>query len=287
MTTKSSRIECSVLIFLTSLLANFAFASPTVEQVKQAIDKNGMPPWKRAIAEIRAFRANLPDKDMAEKWKMLDAETDPAIGKAPLARATTARDAKDFQDITAWLRWRVLSENADGRFSYAYAANLRYMVTSDGTPLYPKEAAVFFFHARLALAIDGARCVDQSSPESVSVGYETQPYFKPLLETIGKMSKKERAIAILEAVTLEEVRGERPPFVQLCTMGTRTMLRAMSVGRQPLEQSSDASGSIGALGKTYAVDVSGIEPELIPDEQWKVKRRQILDQQIRNAAEAL
>lgn len=249
--------------------------------------KKGVPPWQRAIAQAKALRASPPDESTAEKWKLLDSETDPSTGKAPLARITSPSDAKDFQTVTAWLRWRILSENADGRYSYAYAANLHYMVKPDGTPLYPMESAVFFFHARLALAIDGARCVDQSSPESVSFGFESQPYLRPLIERIDKMSKKERAIAILEAVTLEELRGERPPFVQLCAQGTTAMLRAMNAGRQPVEKSSDSSGNISALGKTYAIDVSGIEPEMISEDQWKAKRRQILDQHVRNAAEAL
>jgi hypothetical protein len=282
-----SHITRSVLFSLSYLLANIALASPSVEQVKQLMETTGIPQWQKAAAQAKALRANPPSASAAETWKSLDQATDATTGKAPLARVTTPRDANDFQDVTAWLRWKILSENADGRYSYAYAANLSYMLKSDGTPLFAMESAVFFFHARLALAIDGARCVDRSSPESVTVGYESQPYFKPVIERIGKMSKKERAVAILEAVGLEELRGERPLLGQLCTRGTRTMLRAMNAGRAPVEQPSDSAAGLGASGKTYAIDTSGIEAELIPEGQWRTKRREILDHQIRNAAEAL
>jgi hypothetical protein len=287
MATKTLHTRHSGFLLLASLVTNMAFASPTVEQVRQVMEKRGAPQWQKSIAQIKAFRANPPDADIAEKWRQLDSETDPSTGKAPLARITSPRDARDFQDMTMWLRWRILSENADGRYSYAYAGNLHYMMKPDGTPLYPVESVVFFFHARLALAIDGARCADPSGPESVAFGFESQPYFRPLIERIDKMSRKERAIAILEAVTLEELRGERQPFAALCTQGTKTMLRAMTEGRQPVEMPSKGSGSMNGLGNTYAVDVSGIEPEMITEDQWRAKRKQILDQQVRNAAEAL
>jgi hypothetical protein len=264
-----------------------ADAAPTQEQIKQLIQKNGIPEWQIATAKIKAIHTNPPNSRAAEKWKTLDAETDVLTGKAPLERATTARDVNELHELSLWLRWRILSENADGRYSYAYAANLQHMLDRNGAPLYAKEAAVFFFHARLALSIDGARCVDQASPESVAIGYESQPYVRGLIEQIEKMSKKEKAIAMLEAVTLEELRGERPLLGALCTRGAQAMLKAMAFGRKFVEVSPNDSSASESFGKTYTIDISGIEPEVVPEEQWRKKRREVLDNYIRIAIEAL
>jgi len=258
-------------------------AAPTAEQLKKVIEKNGMPPWKLATEQVKAMRANPPNVLFATTWKALDSE----VEKAALARVTNPQDGNDLNALSMWLRWKILSENADGRYSYAYAANLNYMLDQKGIPLYPTEAVVFFLHARLSLAIDGARCKDRASPESVVIGYETQPYLRPLIENVSKISKREKAIAMLEAVTLEELRGERPLLDGLCTRGAATALKALSAGRQVVKQSPNDSESQKTFGETYTIDTSGIEPSLLSEEEWKAKRRQILDSQIQSAAESL
>lgn len=249
--------------------------------VQKLMQSTSIPQWEKARDQIRWLRLNPPDIAAAETWKSLDAETNTYIGKAPLTRATISRDGKHLFDLSSWLRWSILSENADGRYSYAYALNLHRMW--DGNGNFNREAAVFFFHARLALKIDGARCVDKSSPESIAVGYETQRNIQPLIGQLAQMTLKERAIALLEAISLEEVRGERPPLSYLCTSGGQTIQKAISLGRQPEPSSSKTSH----LGNTYSIDTSEIEPEVLPEDQWQKKRREILDDHIRFAINAL
>lgn len=266
-----------------NLYATGVEAAPTVEQLKRVIERSGVPPWKQAIEQAKVLRTNTPNSNSSATWLALDAENE----KAAFARVTNPRDGNDLSILSMWLRWKILSENADGRYSYAYAANLNYMLDQNGLPLYAKEAVIFFFHARISIAIDGARCKDQASPESVVYGYETQPYIQPLIEKVSKMSKRDKAFAMLEAVTLEQLRSERPLLDGLCTRGAATALKALAAGRQPMEQNQNSSASQKLPGKTYAIDTSGIEPDLYSIEEWKVKRRQILDRFIQSAAESL
>ena len=265
--------------------AGSAAASPTLEQVQQFMQKSAIPVWQKATVQIRDIRSSPPDSYAAETWKALDAETDVATGKAPLGRATTPKDGKDIIVLSTWLRWRILSENADPRYSYAYASNLHYMRDSKGD--FRKDAAVFFYQARLALSIDGARCVDQASPQGIAQGYETLKYIQPLIEQIAQMSAKEKAVAMLEAASIEEMRGERPLLGALCTRGARTMQKAIAAGRQAEEVSPSDPRASQSLGKTYSVDISGIKPEVISDDQWRKKRREIIDAFVKKAVEAL
>lgn len=262
-----------------------ANAAPTLEQVQQLMKRRAIPVWQNAAAQIKRLRDNPPDAYATETWKALDAETDVTTGKAPLARATMPKDGKDLFVIATWLRWRILSENADPRYSYAYATDLHYMRDNNGG--FQKDAAIFFFQAKLALAIDGARCVDRASPDSIALGYETQKYVQPLIEQIGKMSKNEKAVAMLEAAAIEEMRGERPLLGAICTRGARTMLKAMASGRQPVQVSPSDPRASQSLGNTYSIDVSGLEPEVLSEDQWRAKRREILNSYIKSAAESL
>lgn len=282
----SPRFLFGIFTIVTSCaFVEAAVAAPTLEQMQQFMQKAAIPQWKNAASQMKSVRSSPPDAYAGETWAALDADTNVATGKAPLERVTTPRDGKDMFVLSTWLRWRILSENADARYSYAYASNLHYMRDSKG--VFQKEAAVFFFLARLALAVDGARCVDQASPQSVGMGYETQRYIQPLMEQLSQMSKKDKAIAMLEAASIEEMRGERPMLVGLCTRGARTMLKAMTAGRQPERVTASDPRAADSLGKTYSIDVSGIEPDLLPEDQWRKKRREILDTFISNAVEAL
>ncbi len=271
-----------ITVALALTFPNYVNAAPTLEQVKQVLEKKAIPIWHNATTKIKHLIDNPPNAKSAETWKELDAGTNTTTGKAPLARATTAKDGEDLFLIASWLRWRILSENADPRYSYAYAADLHYMRDSRGD--FHKDAAIFFYNAKLGLAIDGARCVDKASPESIALGFETQKYTQPLIENIAKMSKIDRASAMLEAVAIEEMRGERPLIEAFCTRDASSMLKAIASGNQPEKIPSSDSN---VAGDTYSVDVSKVKPQVIPEIEWKKKRREILDGYVKTAIELL
>ncbi len=262
-------------------------AAPTDEQVRRVMTERAIPNWKKASIQAREMRASPRNSSWSEIWRALDEQVKSASGTAALAKASNPSNANELFANAAWLRWKVLSEGSDGRYSYVYSFVLSHMKGPDGD--YLKEAAVFLYHARLALAIDGARCVDRSSPESITTGYETQKTFQSLLEKIGKMTAQEKAVALLEAVATEEMRGGRTPYEWLCTQGARTTLQAMNQGRQrqKVAQSNEDNRNILGQGNTYTIDTSGIKAEFVPVSEWKKIRREILDRNISSAAKGL
>lgn len=270
-----------IALSLNFVLMSLGYAAPTQEQVLQVIQNQAIPVWKKETSEVRRIRLNPPDSNAAQLWQTLDTGTDTSTGKAPLERVTTPTDGKDMSIISTWLRWRILSENADARYSYAYALNLHRMKV--GARSYEMDAAIFFFNARLAMLIDGARCLDKSGPEAIAAEFETQEFLQPLIQYIAQMSQNNKAAAMLSAASLEETRGERRLLSYLCTYGIRTMEKALVSGRKPIPMNSNNPEAKQPIGKSYSIDVSGIKPETIPEEQWKKKRRQILDSYINTA----
>lgn len=252
-------------------------AAMTREQAVQYITRVSMPAWRKAVDDIQNLRRNPLNRRMMETWVSLDTQTDLRTGQAPLARATSPRNANDMFLISGWLRWRILATNADGRYAYAYAANLHAMRDAKNKP-YLKEAAVFFFHARLALTIDGARCADQRSAFDVMQRYEAQPRLQALMEDINQMSKKDAAWALLEAVALEGVRGERLPLPGLCTLGEL-----------------QTNGTVGAPGKHLKPEspfhtnsvLPTAQPQLIDEKEWSAKRVEIMNQRTNTAMQSL
>lgn len=273
-------------IFLVGLLLcvnSAAFAAPTEDQVRKVMNEQSIPNWKKLTEQVIDFRKSPPVLTWVDFWKNLDEKSKVGFGTNALTTASSPQSTDELFADATWLRWKILADSADGRYSYVYAYLLGLMQAKDGN--YLKEAAVFLYDARLAMAIDGAYCADSSSPETISMGYETQKPFGMLLEKLAVLTPKEIAIAQLEAVGIEELRGERAPFENLCTHGTQTQIKAMRDGRQfqKVPPSEVNSGNINATDHTYTIDATGIKPDLIPENEWKIKRRKILDKVISNA----
>ncbi|MDB5893081.1 MAG: hypothetical protein JWQ88_612, partial [Rhodoferax sp.] len=109
-------IACGLALLVGSSLAQ-PVSLAEVQRIKAEVD---VPRWREAAALSRLLRANPPDAATAEQWRLLDAETDPSTGKTPLDQIDHAAVA--WRNANArWLRWRVLSQNADARYSFAYA----------------------------------------------------------------------------------------------------------------------------------------------------------------------
>lgn len=106
-------------------------------------------------------------------------------------------------------------------------------------------------------------------------------------DEIAKMTPSQRAGATLEAVAIEEMIGERPPYEWLCVQGVRSMRRALEQGRAAQKSDGGESQNIGGSGKTYSVDTSGIKAELVSEDEWKRLRRKLLDDVVSDAVKNL
>ncbi len=273
---------CAILIGITSLNPALSYAQATIEQVKQVMLGTSIPNWKDLTQKSQQIIENPPNSSWKNLWADLD-NTEKSSPKNALEKASNANNAKDMFGNITWLQNKILTKNADGRYSYVYAYDLNTINLS------PKEAAIFLYHARLALTIDGARCVDRASADNIKIAYENQPSLKPLIDMVNKLPIRQQSIAQLEAISLEETRGERPPMELMCNQGNRAMIRAIEEGKLP--QKADANsvnkGSINGIGNTYGVDVTGIKEELIPTVEWQKARREILDKGLADATKSL
>ena len=243
-------------------------------QVNRVTREITIPALEKEVANLRALRASPPTRQIGDLWEELDHETDPATGKAPLARVTSPKDDRDMTIVTTWLRWRILSENADSRYSYAHAANLHR--TKEPSGMIQKEAVIYFFQARLALRIDGARCVDQSSPKSIGLKHETHEYIRPLYAHMAALPRIDRAIAMFTAAAIEEIRDARPLNSDLCLHGMRTVLRALQSSAQFESISPTDPRAPDSPGKHFQINVSEFKPEVISDDKWQTASKPLI-----------
>ncbi|MBC7680716.1 MAG: hypothetical protein H7172_00145 [Ferruginibacter sp.] len=244
----------STATFFALCFASLAYAT-SFEDIQRIKARDGIPHWTEAAQRARALRAAPPTAAAAAAWTALDAQTDPQVGKAPLDQTTGTPSSTALVVNASWLRWRVLSENADARYSFAYAMDLDHMRNSEGD--YDQEAIIFLFHARLALTLDGMRCTDRSKAEHLQSWYAALDRLKPLMQKADRMPVPDKSAAILEAITLEEMLGERPPMAWLC----------------PRRDASTLSGAA--------------PPRFLSDDAWRKYRKNLLEQLTRNALKDL
>jgi hypothetical protein len=267
-----SKIKFSIF-FLLTFFQQQLYAGPSNEQVNHFLELK-ISQW-RNLSENIAMSKTTSDERVIKLWQEYDAETDNTSGKTPLAKIM--QDDSDTAHKMAWLRRKVIGQNGDPRYSYAYAMALSRMMDDQGDLM--KEATVLRWHAQLALKIDGARCVDQSSPQSIAISYESLPQMQQLINHINSMPAKEKAISQLEAIALERIRGERQPFGGLCTSGNLAKSEALkSKGVEAtLKDVKDKPRELkDTTVKTINVDTSGIMPKYIDEAQWKLKREELL-----------
>lgn len=191
------------------LVSLAALAGPREDELRRDAVEPAVAQWRAAILKEREL-----NPDPAASWRALDARVDPITGPALFMRPGPS-SAAELADHTAWLRWRVLARNADGRYSYAYASNL--LRTSTAARNLEMESAIFLAHARLSLWIDAARCTDDAGAlERATRHYEPQGAMKPVIDNYDKLQGRRKAHVLLEAVAIEEALGERTRQVGLC-----------------------------------------------------------------------
>lgn len=236
------------------LITTVAYAT-SFEDIQRIKATDSIPRWREAALRARTLRAAPPTAAAAAAWTFLDAQTDPLVGKAPLDQTTGTLAPTDLVVNASWLRWRVLSENADARYSFAYAMDLGRMRNSEGD--YDQEAIIFLFHAKLALTLDGMRCTDRTKAEHLQTWYTGLDRLQPLAQKAARMAAPDKSAAILEAITIEEMRGERQPMGWLCPRRDAATLSAAA------------------------------QPRYLSDETWRKYRKDLLEQLTRNALKDL
>lgn len=277
-----SVLRFTPIVALVFLPFSQSYAGPIFEMVRSNIDQYGIPYWKRAASEIKTIRNRADTDAYLKQLDNLDTDQSPKSVPELLRKTTTSSDAKELDANMLWLRWKLLSQNADSRFAYTYAYNLSRNHNVNGYLI--GEAATFFLLGRLSLTIDGARCADKASHHAALMQIESAPGMRPIVEYLEKLSGSKRAETLMHLVSIEEMRGERKPQVWLCNLGAKSMLQAMDNKENLKVVPSVGQPGSGAL---VQIDTSKIEPKFIDDDRWREARREILINTIRSVVSAV
>lgn len=268
-------LRLALLVACFALLS--ACATTTHEKLRGEIDRYGLPYWKKAADEIKSIRSNVNDGASLAQLEELDKELRTTPTPTLLQKTLTTSNTKELETNMLWLRWELLSQNADGRFAYYYAQNL------SRSPSLIGEAATFVMVGRLSLSIDGARCEDKSSYQTAKTQLENNPTMRLINEYMANLSAYKRAEMLMHAVSIEEMRGERKPQAWLCNLGTNSMLQAMNNKENIKVVPSNGNQSANAM---IQIDTSNIAPKFIDDKQWREARKKILTDTLRSAVPA-
>lgn len=271
-------------ILILSFFSSVTYAEVPLGTVKKVIEEKSVPMWKKRAEDSIALNKNSSDKSWKAIWKALDNTEKTVSSGAALQNATSPRSQNELGASLEWLRWKILTQGADGRYSYAYSYLLGNLKNSKGD--LSTEAAIFLNHARLSLAIENARCEDKTSSRNVIDGYELQPGFQPILKNTENLPANVKAVSWLEAIAIEEMVGERPVFEKMCSMGSKATLSALSK-ESNIKKTKDKSIGNAPADNNYEIDTSKEKVERLPAEEWRKLRRDILDKKTAEAAKAL
>lgn len=264
-------IAASLLFLFGQACAQSASTTSKIapSDVQTYIDKQVLPYWLDQKGLLSKTIASPPTQLYKSLWDELDASEKSKTPRDALALAMQAKSPDERNARMIWLRWRIANGNADSRYSYAYAYLLSTTAESGSTKPMMSQSAAFFLQARIALAIDGARCADQASSLIARRSLEQAPYMAPILNHIATAPKPEIADALTNATTIEQMRPARPHQDWLCNLGAATMKKAL-----------DNQADVKKNGNNVVIDTTGIAPDYISDGVWLQRKQAILDEQI-------
>jgi hypothetical protein len=188
-------------------------------KIKKLQKESAIPSWQAATQQITDYHDSMQKPFVLQKWKVLDDWVNTHPQQAPITIITNPRDEFELTAYVDWLRWRILTKNTDGRYSYAYAYLLSQL--DDSTSQYMEEMLVFYLHANLSLQIDELRCANKMNRGFFSREFEAQDKIKKIHETLANLSDAQINNLTQNAETIEELRGEREPNIALCTQSLR------------------------------------------------------------------
>lgn len=264
-----------VALLCAVLQSGQSFAGPSKEVIRDEINHVGIPHWKQQADAIVEIRKRARDPYYVKQLEELDVESATTVPKL-LGKAPRESDAKELDAKMLWLRWKVLSQNADSRYAYMYAYNLSHTRTASTHESLLRTAASYYLLGKLSLQIDGARCEDNASPSVALAQFEREPAIRAIADYLAKMSGPKRAEALLHAISIEEMRGERSPQAWLCRLGAQSMLKALDAISTAKVVPSEGVPS----GAVVQIDTSGVEPQFIDENQWRQMRKAILDRMV-------
>lgn len=244
--------------------------------IQSYINAQVKPYWQVQKDRLANTLLTPPTTQYQAIWGQLDAAERSLPTKDLLFKAMQGSSPHERNAAMIWLRSRILNGNADSRYSYAYALLLSTSsVSGNGKPML-QEAATFLFQARIALAIDGARCADPASPSVARRDMEGLRQMTPIISYIANGPASEVSDALTNATTIEQLRDDRPPQTWLCRLGAAAALKAT---QNPTLVRTEGAGIV--------IDTSEVVPDFVSEQVWRQRKDRILNEQLQAIASYL
>lgn len=234
----------------------------------QYINEKLIPYYSNSKSRTNNVIINPPTPAYKATWDALNEAERGKTTKELLAFAMEGTDPHERSAKLIWLRWKILDGNADSRYSYAYAYLLSITKDAGSATTMMQSAATFLFQARIALAIDGAHCLDQASPPNARRSMEQVPQMSPIINYIANGPKSEVADSLVNAIAIEKFRPNRPPSNWLCNLGAASALKSIN----------DPSAIKISNGNIY-IDASNTSPEFASSDTWLQRKKSIISEQ--------
>ena len=199
------------------------------------------------------------------------AELDALAAKSDLneliMRVNKPRNAEELQLGLAWLRDRSLAGFGGSRIHYSYAYGLFGAGVRD-------TAAFAYILGLLTGRIDAARCKDPSAPGDKLQRWDQN--LAPILAHFLSFGPDQRRELISLAIAIEEKHNARAPDTWLCSGGLSFMLRFSEKHRNNPNPPSREIQDPSRPGRTILLDDPDIKPEFVADEEWHLRRKQLV-----------
>lgn len=173
---------------------------------------------------------------------------------------------KDVDETLMWLKARTGNSEASARYSYAYSAWLWAVGRRD-------LASSVYVLAGFKARWDGSRCGDLTAAPGNILQYESVlgTQIVPFLQSADK-DLRQRVLAVL-SLNLEERFANSAKDEWVCSGGVAYFQKYFE--KHP-EQGQLPADDPSLRGKTIVLSDDTIHPEFIADEDWRMKRKEVV-----------
>ena len=267
----AKKLLTGILLFTSSY--SFAFS---IESAKDEIKKSANTTWKYNIDQINNYIQNEKDSETLKIWDNLNKLYEKDAEREIIDLFSSVKSGEEAAAIRDWLRWIILTKNADGRYAYLYSYILDYEERRKRKK--EKNSIVFYTLAHLSTEMDSLYCADKSARRIITNKYEKEPHMQALNEQKSKYSKQEMLNYAFNALSIEELRGAREPKAVYCQYSNNSILQAIKLGRTPKIETIQNGPMKGVtVASDFSIDTSDIPQEYISKEDFLKEREKYID----------
>jgi hypothetical protein len=133
--------------------------------------------------------------------------------------------------------------------------------------------------------VDAARCKDPTAPGDKLQRWESG--LAPIYKHFLSLAPEKRTELVSLALAIEQKQSNRAPDTWLCSGGVSFMLRYAEKHKgEPNPSMRQVPAASEAARTTIVLDDPDIKPEFVSNEEWQVKRAQVIGSFLAQISEA-